>query len=479
MMPRPCQGRAAKSPSAAWLLALFLATLASVTSISDAMILTDPCCYSFKHMPAAFGPRYAGHAGVGGKLYDTSVDDDRFMCDTSSQNANVLDKVAFIPRGRCRFVDKVLKAQESGAKAAVIYNTEPPLDGYTLVHMSVDDPSEATSVSIPAVFVSFLSAETLFELLDENNEVLDVFINGTDEYDSSLYDETPAFMSSILFMLQLLMIVWSIIAIFYLVNWVRLHLARRRRLEVVRKLPTRIYRSGEANDSVSIDLDQNANGDVDSPGAAGAASARVAPSYEIVSSAEDLQPIGDHLELVDMGTPVVPSSDDERHPRHPEHHRVPVDEVEVDLTTAGVTRSAAGAGTASLAVGAGSSSSTGSGAQPTSSRFTDYFACENCVICICDFEDGEKLTVLPCGHGYHKECIEPWLIHKSALCPICKQSILPSGDSRSLDEIAAADATNSNAEDSSEASRSVAIILAGVVAIATGSTLLYFMQADA
>ena len=62
---------------------------------------------------------------------------------------------------------------------------------------------------------------------------------------------------------------------------------------------------------------------------------------------------------------------------------------------------------------------------------------DSCVICITDFEDQEYYTMLPCGHGFHKECIEPWLIEKSALCPICKQSILPSGDSRAVSDIPA------------------------------------------
>jgi len=32
-----------------------------------------------------------------------------------------------------------------------------------------------------------------------------------------------------------------------------------------------------------------------------------------------------------------------------------------------------------------------------------------CVICRVEFEDGEKLKLLPCKHQYHGECIEQWL----------------------------------------------------------------------
>lgn len=33
----------------------------------------------------------------------------------------------------------------------------------------------------------------------------------------------------------------------------------------------------------------------------------------------------------------------------------------------------------------------------------------DCRVCITDFEDGDTVTTLPCGHRYHKGCIETWL----------------------------------------------------------------------
>jgi hypothetical protein len=43
----------------------------------------------------------------------------------------------------------------------------------------------------------------------------------------------------------------------------------------------------------------------------------------------------------------------------------------------------------------------------------------NCVICLEDFKSGEKATLLPCVHIFHKNCIKNWLKSKNS-CPICK-----------------------------------------------------------
>lgn len=55
--------------------------------------------------------------------------------------------------------------------------------------------------------------------------------------------------------------------------------------------------------------------------------------------------------------------------------------------------------------------------------------CTMCSICIDDFEDGEKIRVLPkCRHGFHTECIIPWLTERQSCCPLCKTSVLGRDD---------------------------------------------------
>ncbi|KAK9136470.1 hypothetical protein Syun_015800 [Stephania yunnanensis] len=47
---------------------------------------------------------------------------------------------------------------------------------------------------------------------------------------------------------------------------------------------------------------------------------------------------------------------------------------------------------------------------------------DQCVVCRLDYEDGETLTLLPCKHSYHPECINNWLqINK--VCPVCSAEV--------------------------------------------------------
>ena len=44
---------------------------------------------------------------------------------------------------------------------------------------------------------------------------------------------------------------------------------------------------------------------------------------------------------------------------------------------------------------------------------------KNCVICMEDFKNGDKITNLPCLHMFHTNCIQSWLKTQNT-CPICK-----------------------------------------------------------
>ncbi|KAE8683332.1 RING/U-box superfamily protein, putative isoform 2 [Hibiscus syriacus] len=44
---------------------------------------------------------------------------------------------------------------------------------------------------------------------------------------------------------------------------------------------------------------------------------------------------------------------------------------------------------------------------------------EPCCVCQEEYNDGEDIGTLECGHDFHADCIKQWLMHKN-LCPICK-----------------------------------------------------------
>ena len=60
-----------------------------------------------------------------------------------------------------------------------------------------------------------------------------------------------------------------------------------------------------------------------------------------------------------------------------------------------------------------------------SSNAVLFTTCTICSICIEEFEDGETIGILPkCNHGFHLECIKPWLTERQSSCPLCKTNVL-------------------------------------------------------
>merc|ERR1719213_874866 len=50
-----------------------------------------------------------------------------------------------------------------------------------------------------------------------------------------------------------------------------------------------------------------------------------------------------------------------------------------------------------------------------------------CLVCLSDFEPGERVRWLPCFHIYHQACVDAWL-QRSTLCPLCKRPVAEEED---------------------------------------------------
>ena len=47
---------------------------------------------------------------------------------------------------------------------------------------------------------------------------------------------------------------------------------------------------------------------------------------------------------------------------------------------------------------------------------------EKCMICQQDYQQDDMLRKLRCGHCFHRECVDPWLLQQD-MCPVCRKTI--------------------------------------------------------
>ncbi|KAH7689073.1 RING/U-box domain-containing protein [Dioscorea alata] len=53
----------------------------------------------------------------------------------------------------------------------------------------------------------------------------------------------------------------------------------------------------------------------------------------------------------------------------------------------------------------------------------------DCRVCLARFEPESEVDRLPCGHVFHKACIDRWLEYHHVTCPLCRSRLLPPDDS--------------------------------------------------
>ena len=324
--------------------------------------------------------------------------------------------IALVERGGgCGFADKVRVAQELGAVAVVVGDApspswhggsgdpneegDPGLSGKRLITMFA--PGDTSDVQIPSTFVtrpSYLDLERLIQETEKDQEDwrkqhpaehngdrapmtrgLEIVISKDD-----LVWEWPLIDFGIL--LLLLPSFMTVITII----WHRIRMARQRRKErapelVVLGLPCLIWRgNGQPWEKVE-------GPDVDpGPGNGGASDA--SPSRPVAS---------DDLESGRAGETIPLLAEDENGAGPSQRSHTAVKMPTEDGTTA--TRPVNPA--SFLPPG------------------RTYFSTDECAICLCDFVDGDRVRVLPCGHIFHRQEVDDWLVRVKKLCPICKRDI--------------------------------------------------------
>ncbi|KAJ3677546.1 hypothetical protein LUZ60_003270 [Juncus effusus] len=57
-------------------------------------------------------------------------------------------------------------------------------------------------------------------------------------------------------------------------------------------------------------------------------------------------------------------------------------------------------------------------------RRTERNGNADCRVCLNRFEPESVVNRLPCGHVFHKACLETWLDYQRATCPLCRSHLL-------------------------------------------------------
>jgi hypothetical protein len=49
---------------------------------------------------------------------------------------------------------------------------------------------------------------------------------------------------------------------------------------------------------------------------------------------------------------------------------------------------------------------------------------DECAVCLAEYAAGDEVRVLPaCRHGFHRECVDRWLLTRAPTCPVCRSPL--------------------------------------------------------
>ncbi|KAN0060975.1 hypothetical protein ACQY0O_006709 [Thecaphora frezii] len=371
----------------------------------------------------------------------TTETDDRHLQRDPQLPAPPQDWIALVERGGgCGFAEKVRVAQALGAIAVVVGDapspdwngghtgdpneeSDPGLSGKRLVTMYA--PGDTSDIRIPSTFVtrpSYLDLSRLVEEVERDDQKwqqshrrpssggnrshraprgLEVVISK----DDMMFEWPLIDLGILLLLLPSFMTVATVIVH-------RIRMIRQRRKErapelVVLGLPCLIWRSGGQpwEKIEGPDVDPGPGNGGASPGdcdASAAPSSRTnaADADADFNAQEPRSPVA-HLNPGDLESGTAAES-------------IPL--LQEDENGAGPSRRP----TSTAKVMASPQANRSHSFLPPGRT---YFSTDECAICLCDFVDGDRVRVLPCGHIFHRQEIDDWLVRIKKLCPICKRDI--------------------------------------------------------
>jgi len=360
----------------------------------------QPTSLLYLHLAAAFGPEVYNVSGllVAAKPHD--------LCEAWA-SMNATGNIILAERGNCSFSDKAFTAQRAGAVGLVVGNN---VNSDEYIRMGTASGTNVSALTIPSVFVvreDYLAMIGMIKGASNHTPVsarLDE--EGAIDWDDAFWRWRPPS-----WILLVPMCTFFLCASLLLVKTCVIRRARQRyRQRRSATLPFVRYSN--------VDRVRPHNGA--EPGVV--ANEPIAPLLASPNGTRAELPVTDHvIDLNGNADFAAPS------PESPSQTQ--------RLITPAAATSSSSEQKAPMPAVPSSGPSRWFQRRASNQQQDSHIHNDSCVICLEDFLDGEQLKMLPCHHGFHPGCIDPWLSERSDQCPICKMSIHTTEESGWLEQL--------------------------------------------